>query len=133
MLFLVFTYIFPKEFHSTIVIIFIFNYSLYIQPTLMSMQSPIKKNKNFKIVKQKMEDKTRLNRKESVRESIKYSIKRKQQNYFYISLTIKLSQTQMHGNNNVYFRTLHIINNLQNKLGTFINTCIFTINHCFTY
>ena len=32
--FLVFTYIFRKEFHSTIVIIFIFNYSLYVQPTL---------------------------------------------------------------------------------------------------
>ena len=33
---------------------------------MSSMQSLIKKNKNFKIIKQKMEDKTRLKRKDAV-------------------------------------------------------------------
>ena len=35
-----------------------------------SMQSLIKKNKNFKVIKQKMDDKTRLKRKEVVRDYI---------------------------------------------------------------
>ena len=35
--FLVFRYIFPKEYHSTIVIIFIFNFSLYVQSTLLTI------------------------------------------------------------------------------------------------
>ena len=37
---------------------------------MSSMQSLIKKNKNFKIIKQKMDDKTRLKRKEAVRDYI---------------------------------------------------------------
>ena len=55
---------------------------------MSSMQSLIKKNKNFKIIKEKMEDKTRLKRKEAVRDYIKYSIKRTRHNYFHIRLTI---------------------------------------------
>ena len=58
---------------------------------ISSVQSLIKKNKNFKIIKQKMDDKTRLKRKEAVRGYIKYSVNRTRY-YFHIRLTIALRQ-----------------------------------------